>query len=408
VDSFTLVAHLSVRNQLIEQEWNLVKAYSSRLTMHPVVTLALISMLVFWTNTEQSLGQSTSHPYMSQSANSMQQMLQAPCEQVLENVSLEALIDSISGAYDIPIWCDRRIAKDTLVTLEKREESLESFLNRAVVKANAVLIPLAGVLMICPRSRSDEIEAAHWRLAVSRSASSMRPLGAKSFGWPDGYVASAAIRDFVTRCMPEANLNIKIERDIWRTFEFPKSTTPATVSVCLLSGFDQCLADQDGTLAITPIASTDAKVEWTYTMEDIKKIGELAWKSWRDRWPEATFMKSAKPAGWRVIATVASHRDLIAPLIPKKKWEKPKPSEVGLDRKAYSATFENEELERVIRSLAASTKIEFYPMPLPASLESKKVNLKLVKTPLDEILKELTKQCGVRFKRDGQRVEIIP
>ena len=80
---------------------------------------------------------------------------------------------------------------------------------------------------------------------------------------------------------------------------------------------------------------------------------------------------------------------------------------MGLDRKGLSGTLEGE-LELVVRSLAAQTKLDFFPIPLPSSLESTRVKLKLDKTPIDEILKEITKQCGVRFKRDGQRVEIIP
>ena len=404
----TVVARLSVCNQLIEQELILVKAGCSHLTMSLRVTFTLLSMLVFLINSASTLSQSVGHPCMSQYAITTQQMLHASCEQVVESVSLEALIDSISAAYEIPIWCDRRIPRDTLVTLEKRDETLESFLNRAVANADAVLVPLAGVLLVCPRSNRDEIEAAHWRLATSKSVGSLRSLGSKPFGWADGYHATAALQDFVLRCIPDTKLSFKIDRDIWRAFEFPKTTTAATIAVCLLSGFDQCIADREGALVVVSIASDDVSVDLTYSKEDIKKIGEPTWKSWRQSWPQAKVLKSAKPDGWRVTATVASHRDLIASLIPKKKWDKPKPSEVGADRKAYSATFENEELERVIRSLAASTKMEFYPMPLPASLESKKVSLVLVKTPLDEILRELTKQCGVRFKRDGQRIEVIP
>ncbi len=339
----------------------------------------------------------------------MQQTLQAPCEQeVLENITLEVLLDSISSAYEIRIWCDRRIARDTPVTIERREETLESFLNRAIANADAAIIPLGGVLLVCPKSKRDEIEAAHWRLAVSRSASTLRPLGTRTLGWPDGYVASAAFQEFATRCLPDANLILNSERDIWREFEFPKTTTAATISICLLSGFDLCLAEQEGKLAIAPIANPNSIVEWTYSKEDIKRIGEAAWKGWRERWPDATSAKSTKPEGWRVSATAASHRDLIGPLIPKRKWEKPKPSEVGLDRKGFSQNINDEELERVIRSLAAATKLDFYPLPLPASLESKKVTMKLDKAPLDAILKEITKQCGVRFRRDGQRVEIIP
>jgi hypothetical protein len=156
------------------------------------------------------------------------------------------------------------------------------------------------------------------------------------------------------------------------------------------------------------MSEVDPNVTWTYSNEDIqKRIGESARKTWRQRWPEAVIAKSTKPEGWRVVASVASHRDLIGPLIPRKKWEKPKPGDVGLEKKGFSGALEGE-LELVIRSLAAQTKLEFFPVPLPSSLETKKVKLKLDKTPLEDILKEITRQSGVRFKRDGQRVEVIP
>ncbi len=404
----TVVTHGSLRNQLIEQEWNLAKASCSHLTTYRSLTLACTLMLAFTMDAMRAFGQNTGHPYMSQYAISMQQILQAPCEQELEIVPLETLLDSIASAYQIPIWTDRRISRDMSITIDRREETLESFLKRAIANADADLIPLAGVLMVCPKSKRDEIEASHWRLAVLRSASTLRPLGNKPFGWPDGYEASAVLEDFATRCLPDSKWVLKIDRDRWRAFEFPKTTTPASIGVCLLSGFDLCLAEQEGKLVVAPIATLDSKVEWTYIKEDIARIGEAAWNGWRERWPDAKFVKSTKPEGWRVSGTVASHRDLISTLIPKKKWDKPKPSEVGLDRRVYSATFQDKELELVIRSLAASTKLDFYPLPLPASLETKKVNLKLNRTPIDQILKEITKQCGVRFKRDGQRVEIIP
>jgi len=66
------------------------------------------------------------------------------------------------------------------------------------------------------------------------------------------------------------------------------------------------------------------------------------------------------------------------------------------------------ELEYVILSLAASAKLEFSPLPLPVDQKSKQVKLDLNNTPVDEILKELTKQSGVQFKRQGNKVVIIP
>ena len=405
----TVVTPASLRNQFIQQESKLEKASCSYLTTIHSATLSFVAMLMFFAWSGQAFSQSTTiHPNLSAPAITIQQSLQAPCEQVVENSSLESLLDSISSAYEIPIWCDRRIARDTSVTIERMDESLESFLNRAIEKVDAGLIPLGGVLLVVPKSESDAIEAAYWRLTVSRAANTLRPLGTKPFGWPDGSVASTVIQEFASRSLPDSNLKFKTEHDIWRAFEFRKTTSVATISTCLLSGFNLCLAEQDSKLTVATVSKEDLKVDWVYSTEEIeKKIGQAAWKAWRQRWPDATVSKSTEPAGWRVTATVASHRDLIRPMIPKKKWDRPKASKTGVDKKGYSGALEGE-LELVIRSLAAQTKLDFFPIPLPASLESKKVKLKLDKTSLDDILKELTAQCGVQFKRDGQKVEILP
>jgi len=411
----TLVTPGLLRNPFMEQEFILKKERRSHLTTNRSVTLGLMAslglmaMLIILVAPMYAFGQSTTtHPCLSPYAIAIQQTLQAPCEQVVENASLESLLDSISSAYEIPIWCDRRIARDTLVTLEKRDETLERFLNRAIEKVDAVLIPLAGVVMIVPKANGDAIDAAHWRLAVSRSANSMQQTSAKPFGWPDGSVASKVIQEFASRFIPDSKLTFKTEHDIWRAFEFRKTTTTSTIGTCLLSGFDLCLVDLEGKLNLAPISEVDAHVTWTYSNEEIqKRIGESAWKTWRQRWPGATISRSTKPEGWRVMATAASHRDLVSIMIPRKKWGKPKPGDVGLEKKGFSGALEGE-LELVIRSLAAQTKLEFFPIPLPSSLETKKVKLKLDKTPLDDILKEITRQSGVRFKRDGQRVEVIP
>ena len=404
----TLIASPSLRNQFIEQELKLKKANGWCLTCAHLATLSVMATLAILCTPIHALGQSAPvHPCLNSAAILIRQTLQAPCEQSLESASIETLLDSISSAYEIPIWCDRNIARDQIVSMDKRDESLEIFLNRAIAKADAVLVPLAGIVMVCPKSKCDAVEAAYWRFAVSRSVSTLRALGSKPYGWPDGSTAATAIEGFATRCFPDPNLTIKTEHDIWRGFEFRKTTTPLSIGTCLLSGFDLCLADQDGKLIVMPLPKEDFQVDWTYSKDDIeKKIGANWWKEWRQRWPESSVSKSVKPEGWKVLATVASHRDLVQPMIPKKKWEKPK-GEVGLDKKGYSGTFDCE-LELALRSLAAQTKIEFFPIPVPASLESKRVKLKLDKTPLDDILRQISKQCGVHFKRDGQRIEIIP
>ncbi|MCY2983863.1 MAG: STN domain-containing protein [Planctomycetota bacterium] len=400
----TLLTLNSLRNQLIRQEYKLAKADCSHLTLNRSVTLALFAWLVLSSMPMQAFSQNeSSHPCLSASAIPIQQVLQAPCEQSFESQSLELMLDNIGAAYSVPIWCDRRIARDTAISMDRRDETLESFLSRAIDKVDAVLIPIDGVIMVVPSAKRDEIDANYWRLSVSPAAKKMRPTGAKPFGWSDGSVALNIIQDFSVRCAPDANLEFKIEHDIWRKFEFRKTSSPASISVCLLSGFDLGLADQKGVLVVAPIEPVDSSVVWTYSNEEIeKKIGPMAWKEWRAQWPSASISKSAKPAGWRVTATVAGHRDLIRPLIPKKKWEQPK-----LEQKGFTGPMEGE-LEYVIRSLAVNAKLEFFPLPLPADQKSIQVKLILKNTPIDEILKEITKQSGVQFKRQGNRVEVLP
>ena len=400
----TLLTADSLRNQLIHQEYKLEKADCSYLTMDRPVTFALFAWLAFISMSMQAFSQSESnHPCLSAIAIQTQQTLQAPCGQSFESQSLELMLDNISAAYSVPIWCDRRIARDTAISMDRQNETLESFLNRAIAKVDAALIPLDGVIMVVPSVNRDEVDASLWRLIVSPAVKKMKPLGAKPFHWPDGSQALDILQDFSTRCIPDANLEFTIEHDIWRGFEFRKTTSAASISTCLLSGFDMCLGDQNGKLAVVPIQPAESNVIWTYTSEEIeKKIGPAAWKEWRAGWPSASIAKSTRPAGWKVTATVAAHRDLIRPLIPKKKWDQPK-----LEQKSFTGPMEGE-LEYVIRSLAANANLEFYPLPLPVIQKSKQVKLVLKNTPVDDILKELTKQSGVQFKRQGNRVEILP
>jgi len=400
----TLLTPDSLRNQLIRQEYKLQKADCSLLTMNRTVTLTLFTLLVIALMPMQALSQNeSSHPCLSAAAIQTQQTLQAPCEQAFDSQSLELLLDNLSVAYKVPIWCDRRIARDTTISMDRRDETLEIFLNRAIENVDAVLIPLDGVIMVVPAAKRDEIDTNLWLLAISSAAKNRKPAGSKSFSWPDGSIALDVLEDFSSRCVPDAKLSFKIEHDIWRGFEFRKTTSAASISACLLSGFDFCLADQNGVLVVVPIQPTNPNVVWTYTSEEIeKKIGQVAWKEWRTRWPSVVISKSSRPAGWQVTALVAAHRDLIRTLIPKKKWEKPK-----LDQRGFTGPMQGE-LEYVILSLAASAKLEFSPLPLPVDQKSKQVKLDLNNTPVDEILKELTKQSGVQFKRQGNKVVIIP
>ena len=81
------------------------------------------------------------HPSMTAASIALQQGLQAPCRTYV-SAPLESLLEVISKEQGIPIWIDRRIAKDTKIEIEKQEETLETFLTRAAASVDGALVPV--------------------------------------------------------------------------------------------------------------------------------------------------------------------------------------------------------------------------------------------------------------------------
>ena len=341
------------------------------------------------------------HPSMTAASIALQQGLQAPCRTYV-SAPLESLLEVISKEQGIPIWIDRRIAKDTKIEIEKQEETLETFLTRAAASVDGALVPVDGVLVIVPKPKQASIEAAYWRLCVSRVGSSLTRIDSTPFGWPDASVPSRIFNEFVGRYGLQELNEATLEYDLWKKFEFRKSST-ASISVCLLSGFDLCLADENNHLKIVWLerSGNDAfNVSWLYKASEIKRIGEGHWRDWRTRWPDAV-SKATKTGDYSIQAPVAAHRDLVRPLFPVKK---PDTKKQGIS--VFSGPLKGE-LEVVIRSLAVQAQLEFAPLPLPPKLGSKTIDVTLNNSTIDDILKLIGKESGLEFRRSGQRVEIV-
>jgi hypothetical protein len=314
----TLIAPRPIRNHSSQQERNLHKAHRSLLTTRSLVTLTTLLLFALCLHSQSYAQGMPSHPQLRTPIVAIHQTLQAPSEQLVE-CSLESLLEIIAAEYKISLWCDRRIAKDTLVRLEPRSETLESLLNRALKEVDAGLVPLDGVLMVAPLSRCDAIEAAHWRLVQSRAASALLNVDSKPFSWPNGTVASQVIESYQSRFLPRVTMPESIEHDIWKAFEFRKAT-PATIGICLFTSFDLCLADEHGTLQVIdlPIESPSDEqacyVEWVYPAETIKKLAtdKDKLRLWKAHWPKATTAKN-KNGDMVIQATVSAHRELIRP-----------------------------------------------------------------------------------------------
>jgi len=404
---FTVVGLLLIRNQFLRPESFLEKAHASRLTLRArMIGRSLATLLSLSTSLLAFAQNLDTHPCLSVSTISVTQVLQSPRSQSIANQSVEALLEDIARVYDLSLWCDRRIARDTIITLEKKEETLGAFLERVASIVDAGVIPLGGAVMIIPNSKCETVEAAYWSLFQSKGFSSQSLAQTKPFGWPEGSIAAHIFEDFARHSAIQPRMDLSIEHDVWQAFQFRKGTESAAISTCLLSGFDLRLASRDGQLCVISTQSGDPPLEspvsWSYSQEDlIQRIGSKPWKAWRQRWPDARIVESKPKVFWTITAPAAAHRDLVRSLIPKKKWDKPKVNDLEFTGQIRTG------LEKAILELASRTNLDFFPLPLAERIAMKEVDLTLNKARIDEILRLLSEQSGVQFRRDGHRVEII-
>jgi hypothetical protein len=405
----TLIALQPFCNRLTPVPIILLKALRTLLTMRCHSIIKRMGLLLLAVISTTAHGQSLPlHPCMSSGKIDVLQSLQMPCGQYVSS-SLEVLVETIRAESNVAIWCDRRIAKDTRVELVQSEpiakETLEVFLDRVVRTIGCSLIPLDGILLIVPKDKQSQIEAADWKFVQSKSASRLSKAAQGDFRWKNASVAAEILASYFQTFLPGQSVQPKVEYDLWREFEF-KKVPPASIGVCLFSGFDMCLVDEGGQVVVAGLDSLEnVQVEWIYQASELRRIGTEYTQSWRLRWPATEVSKSGAAGNFMVRGTVESHRDLVRPLMALRKVEMKKPRASGYDKRLTGQL--SGELEIIVRSLAAKTKLEFFPLPLPPQIGSKVVHVQLTNSTLEESLKLISKASGIEFRMAGGKVEIL-
>jgi hypothetical protein len=405
----TLVAGHSVRNHLHCRAGFLRKAVRTYLTSTRCLTLATALTLAITSSLSIASAQNNrSHPYMTSNAIATNHVLLERADKDFDNVAFEWLVESLSQEHNLLLWCDRRVARDMQVTVKRLASNnqiatLEQQLGEAAKQVDAAILPMDGVVAIVPRSKRDAIACAYWQLLQSKKGSTFGRLETKPFQWNDGAVASDIVERFLSDSMQDARLTPMIEHDLWRAFEFRKCSI-ASISVCLLSGFDLYLAESENSLQIVPLPSAESlPVEWDYRQTDFDKLSEQERKAWKARWPDSKGTRVLSPPVTRIVATVMAHRDLIQPLLPAPKV-RPKNSRDG---KALITGEVKADFENVMKWVANTGSLEFYPLPLSPKLAKKEIDLKVKDVTLDDLLRLVAKQASIELRREGKRVQIV-
>lgn len=370
---------------------------ATSLVRHLTTVLVLIGFMV---SSHIPLGaQSTTHPYLGASMIALQQRLSAPAQPVVRS-SFESTIDTLSVAYEIPVWIDRRVSRDRLVQADvSPDESLGSLLDKIANQVDSSVILVDGIVVVAPNSKAVELKRIAWDLQVANLSNSWRKTEGE-LGWPAGTPMREVARIISLRMGLKEDWIEELEHDLWPAFQFRKAPK-WSIAFCVLSNMDLSVVGADGTVRIEPIQSATAvsQVDWFYTSKQIDELGSPHCRAWKEDSPNAVIVRESD-GRWRITATPDEHRRLVQPLVPKKKWVAPKSSEA-----VYSGTIQGK-LGAAVQSVGRSLQIEFYPLPLPDAVANREIRVEYRNATVDQLLRDLGKAGGVLFVSKGGRYEI--
>lgn len=392
-DYSTLVTQIRRRN--IHDGMKMIIATS--LVRHLTTTLAVIGCAVLFQIPLRA--QSETHPYLGASMISLQQRLSAPAQPVVHS-SFESTIDTLSTAYDLPVWIDRRVSRDRLVQAEVgTDESLGTLLEKIATQVDSSLILVDGIVVIAPRPQADTLKGIAWNLQASNLSSSWRKTEG-DLGWPAGVSMREVGRIVSLRLGLKEEWTEDLEHDLWPAFQF-KKIPKWSIAFCVLSSMDRTIVWGEGTYRIESITSADAvpQVDWRYTAKQIEDLGSSHCRAWKEDAPNAVIVRESD-GKWRITATPDEHRRLVQPLVPKKKWVAPKSSEA-----VYSGTVQGK-LGVAVQSIGRSLQIDFYPWPLPDAVANREIRVEYRNATVEQLLRDLGKAGGVVFVAKGGRYEI--
>jgi hypothetical protein len=348
------------------------------------------------------------HPYRTAQAIALQTALSAEWSIPIVRQPLLELAQEWSLVGGIPVWLDRRIATDRLITLSDPKPTIGEVMVQVATSIGAEVAMIDRMVLIVPQGRSECIEQAYWSLAVADPGNWMRVVKIVA-DWDEGADAQQILTEFAQRYDLAGELGGRVEHDLWRAWRW-QPTTPAAVGLCLLSGFDlQLELDDDplrgGQVRVGPMRHSlpAMDVAWEYR-DEIQKIGRDAWQRWREAWPDAQVEKLGQGGSstrWRITAQVRAHRELVAPLAPRPK--KSPSSAANLANSRFTGRYRGE-LHLILKSMANQMNLELKMDELSPQVLRQELDLPFENATVDEIVKKIAFGSGLDVRLEGGRL----
>lgn len=339
------------------------------------------------------------HPFLGKEFVTTYQRLQAPWLQEIDTNAEEAC-RVVSSAYNVTIWIDMDVPRDRKIAISKEIETLADMLEELAAKLDSKLVLLDGIALIAPAKKADQIAAQYWKNKTSSQGNIWSKPIAAPIQWATGE-DTKSIADQLSQVMKIDKKWVElVESDIWPARQFTKESLLAT-SACILSSLGLEIDLTAKPIAIDRLADrvdTEERVDWNYTADQIKRLGDDHCKSWQREHPKVVI--ESKDRMWLITATPAEHLKLVAPLIPKATYAKP-----SSDKSVYQGELRGT-LGNVLEAVSKTMKLQFSPWPLPDAVAKREIKITYNRATMDDVLSEIGKAGRLKIERTGTQCTI--
>jgi hypothetical protein len=329
-----------------------------------------------------------------------------------DGVPLQDAVARLAETLDRPFFVDRRVDPSQRVSLSLNDATTEQVLNRVADELSLGVSELDGLVYLGPRQTAEQLRTlSALRRAEARHMPSdeQRVLRQRNrLSWPRLSEPRGLVEGVVEAQGWMVQGGELIPHDLWPAGELPPMSLSDQLTL-LLAGFDLTFEPVAGERAVSirPISEPVAvrkEYRWPIDSSHQQNLAQL-----QQQLPDATL--SMEGDQLVVVGRVEDHERLLELLGRRPSRSQPSAS-VRPGERRYTLRVDNQPVDAVLRQLGRQLgwDVQFDEQAIQAAGRSagQRVSFSVQDVSVDELLDALLKPAGLTYRRDDQRLTVVP
>lgn len=326
-----------------------------------------------------------------------------------DQVPLADVVRRLSETFDVAVFLDRRADPTQRISLDARNANVTETLQRAAAAAKLGVCQLVGVMYLGPPTTAEVLRT---RAAVRSEELNRLPAAARAGlvqKRPTKWPRLTEPRALVAAAVSERGWQIAgaelIPSDLWPAGSLPPLTSADQLSL-LLAGFDLTfqLVEDARTVKIVPLAAP-AMLTRTYRL----RYGEADAARLRQQFPTLQIEVAGDSAA--VKARLEDHERL-AGWLAGPTTRPPTRASAGGTKSVFTLKVQEQPIQAVIDTLKQKLdwqlEVDTEAVRAAGLSLDRRVSFEVKDADQNELLKALLRPAGLDYRREGERLIIVP